>query len=60
MLLAEERMDVGQPKPKDTVYSETLISKVSFSSKILWFIHLFPSQHAIDANKYSLRTSNYF
>lgn len=53
-------MDVGQPKPKDTVYSETLISKVSFSSKILWFIHLFPSQHAIDVNKYSLRTSNYF
>lgn len=53
VLLAHGRMDAGQPKATDAVYSKALISEVSFSSKILWFINLFLSQNAIDIKIFS-------
>lgn len=60
VLLADRRVDIGQPKTTDIVYSGALISKISFSSEIQWFVNFFPFWKAVDINKYSLRTSDYF
>lgn len=56
---AERRVDIGQPKTTDIIYSGTLISKISFSSDSM-VCKFLSFSNTIDIKIFPLKTSYYF